>query len=217
MSEKYINFTQNSYHYYQQIATNLPSLYTELINETEKLGPIGKMYSPPEQLQFLAFLTQLIKPKKILEIGTFTGLSALIFAQYSPNNCQITCCDINEEWTNIAKKYWAKAKIDHKIKLILADAKETLKTLDSDFDLIFIDADKAAYLDYFNNCLPLLKPNGVFIFDNTLWKGQLADPTKNSKRIEALRQFNLAFQKNKDILHSVLPLCDGLSLGFKRN
>src|SRR5262249_20750807 len=146
----------------------------------------------PEQGAFMTILTRLLGARSAIEIGTFTGYSALCIARGLADGGRLLCCDINEEWTAIAKEYWARAGVADRIELRIAPALEALATLPADpvIDLAFIDADKENYADYFEALLPRLRPNGAILVDNTLWSGAVVDPGRNEASTAAIRAFN---------------------------
>lgn len=165
----------------------------------------------------MALLVKLMGARQILEIGTFTGYSALSMAQALPADGKITCCDISQEWTDIGKPYWREAGVEDKIELKIAPALDTLAALQADgnagcFDLAFIDADKGNYQAYYEHCLTLVRPGGLILFDNTLWSGAVADTSNNDPDTLALRALNQALHLDDRIDLSLLPLGDGLTL-----
>lgn len=178
---------------------------------------LARMQIAPEQGQFMAMLVRLTGARKILEIGTFTGYSALSMALALPEGGTVTCCDISEEWTKIGQPFWAQAGVSERIDLRIAPALDTLDTLlatggENSFDMAFIDADKANYAAYYERCLQLVRPNGLILFDNTLWSGRVADETATDEDTVALRALNLALRDDPRIDLSMLPLGDGLTL-----
>jgi predicted O-methyltransferase YrrM len=191
-----------------------------LRDETRRL-PAAGMQIGPDQGAFLSLLVAAIGAKKAIEIGTFTGYSALAIARALPRNGQLICCDISEEWTAIGQRYWREAKLDKKIDLRIAPALETLESLigkgdDGTFDFAFIDADKTGYDSYYEACLKLLRPNGVIAIDNMLWSGAVVDPKKNDPDTEALRALNNKISNDARVDASLLTLGDGVMLVRKR-
>jgi len=183
--------------------------------------PRSNMQTSPEQGQFMSLLVKLTGARKIVEIGTFTGYSALCMAQALPRDGQLICCDINEEWTGIAQSYWEKAGVRERIDLRIAPALETLESLMAtghrrQFDMAFIDADKTNYLKYYDACLQLLRPGGLIMFDNTLWNGAVADPAVQDPDTVALRELNRALLADQRVDISLVPIGDGLTLARKR-
>ena len=197
---------------------------TALMRELRELTQghaMAHMQIAPEQGQFLALLVELLGAEQIIEIGTFTGYSALCMAQAMPPNGRLLCCDINPEWTAIASDYWERAGVRERIDLRIAPALETLDKLLEDgaaghFDSAFIDADKTNYLNYSERCLQLLRPGGLLMFDNTLWNGAVADPEDQSADTLALRALNHRLLGDERVSLSLVPIGDGLTLARKR-
>jgi predicted O-methyltransferase YrrM len=174
-----------------------------------------------EQGQFLGLLMELTGASKGIEVGTYTGYSSLCFAAAMPDNGRLICCDNNKEWTDIARRYWAEAGVSHKIDLRLGDALETLDGLISaggtgTYDFVFIDADKPNYINYYERSLTLLRPGGLAIIDNVLWRGDVADPADTRDTTEAVRAFNLLVRDDERVGMSMVPIGDGLTLARKR-
>jgi caffeoyl-CoA O-methyltransferase len=180
------------------------------------------MQIAPEQGQFMALLIRLTGARKVLEIGTFTGYSALTMALALPPNGRIVACDISREWTTIASRYWAEAGVAARIDLRLAPALETTTALlDAGealtFDFAFIDADKERYADYYEAALQLLRPGGLIAIDNTLWNGRVANPAAQDGDTLAIRAFNERLKDDLRIDLSLVPIGDGLTLARKRD
>jgi len=190
----------------------------ELREETAKLE-MSMMQISPDQAQFIAFLVKMMDARKILEIGTFTGYSALAMALATHKDAKIVCCDISKEWTSIGKSFWEKAGVANKIDLHLAPALKTLEQLLSDknnhFDFAFIDADKINYDRYFESCLSLLRPGGIIGIDNVFWGGSVADQTQGDDDTKAIRALNLKLKTDDRIDLSIVPIGDGLTLARK--
>ena len=199
-------------------APPLDDVQRDLIAETEALGGISMMQIAPEQGAFMTLLTRLIGARHAIEVGTFTGYSSLSIARGLPDDGTLFCCDVNEEWTAIARKYWERAGVDDKIDLRLAPAIETLRSLPAGerFDLAFIDADKPNYPHYYEEVLARLRPNGVILVDNTLWAGAVADANASDDNTKAIRAFNDAVAADERVEGVILTLGDGLSLLRKR-
>ena len=199
-------------------APPLDDVQRDLIAETEALGGISMMQIAPEQGAFMTLLTRLIGARHAIEVGTFTGYSSLSIARGLPDDGTLFCCDVNEEWTAIARKYWERAGVDDKIELRLAPAIETLRSLPAGerFDLAFIDADKPNYPHYYEEVLARLRPNGVILVDNTLWAGAVADTNATDDNTKAIRAFNDAVAADERVEGVILTLGDGLSLLRKR-
>lgn len=181
----------------------------------------ANMQIAPEQGQLMALLVKLTGSLRILEIGTFTGYSALCMAEAMPAHGRMICCDLSEEWTGIGIPYWEEAGVRERIDLRIAPALETLDGLlqhgeHNGFDLAFIDADKINYINYYQRCLELIRPGGLILFDNTLWDGSVADPNDQDDDTVALRALNDALHTDQRIDLSLVPIGDGLSMARKR-
>jgi len=206
--------------YYAGVAVREPPLFAELRRETAKL-PQAVMQIAPEQGQLMAILVRLMGAKRCIEVGVFTGYSSLAVASALPDDGELLACDVSEEWCAIARRYWQKAGVDRKIRLVLAPA---VQTLDRElaagkagaYDFAFIDADKPAYPDYLERCLKLLRPGGLIAVDNTLWSGRVADPAERDKDTEALRAFNTRVSRDERVDLCLVPIADGLTLLRKR-
>ncbi len=220
MANKTISFDENLYIYFQQHAFREDDLLRELRQETAKL-PEAEMQISPEQGAFMSILVKLIGCKNIIEIGTFTGYSSLCMARSLPEDGNLIALDISDKWTSIAKGYWEKANVDHLIDLRLGSAVVLLKEMIDDqkretIDLIFIDADKEAYLDYFELGLTLLRLGGAMLFDNVLWGGAVADESDQTPSTVAIRNLNDALLKDQRIEMCMTPIGDGLTIIRKR-
>jgi predicted O-methyltransferase YrrM len=189
-----------------------------LIEETAKLGGIANMQVAPEQGAFLTMLTRLIGARNAVEVGTFTGYSSLCIARGLPADGHLLCCDVSEEWTSIARKYWAEAGVEDRIELRIAPAIETLAALPSGetIDLAFIDADKPNYHNYYEALLPRLRRNGVIGVDNVLWGGEVLKDAADDQNTKAIKAFNDAVVADDRVDTVMLPLADGLTLLRKR-
>jgi caffeoyl-CoA O-methyltransferase len=190
-----------------------------LIDETAALGGVSKMQIAPEQGAFMTLLCRVSAARRVIEIGTFTGYSALALARGLPDDGRLLCCDVSEEWTAIARRYWKEAGIDNKIELRIAPALDTLRSLPigDEFDLAFIDADKENYLAYAEEIVLRLRQGGLLLVDNTLWSGEVADPTiVEGDNLLAIRAFNDAFAADPRLDVVILPISDGLTLARKR-
>ena len=206
--------------YIQSISLREPDILRQLREETAKLS-MAQMQISPEQGQLMALLVQLMGAKKTLEIGVFTGYSALAVALALPNDGKMIACDISEEYTAIAKDFWTRAGVSEKIDVRIAPALETLETLITEgeagsFDLAFIDADKRNYENYYERALTLLRPGGLILLDNVLWSGKVTDPTITDKQTQAIREFNQKLHQDSRISLSLIAIADGLTLALKR-
>jgi caffeoyl-CoA O-methyltransferase len=185
----------------------------DLITETAKL-PNAVMQIAPEQGAFMSILTRLIGARRAVEVGTFTGYSSISIARGLPDDGHLLCCDVNEEWTSIARRYWDRAGVAHKTELKLAPAADTLRALPEgdQFDLAFIDADKPGYPVYYAEIVRRLRPNGVILVDNTLWGGRIDDPSVTDEHTVALRSFNDMVAADPAVDCVQLTIGDGLTL-----
>ncbi|MCG8671252.1 MAG: class I SAM-dependent methyltransferase [Pseudomonadales bacterium] len=195
-------------------------LLKKLREETAK-DQMARMQIAPEQGQFMALLLKLMNAKRVIEIGTFTGYSSLVMAAALPEDGHIVCCDVDEYWTSIAKRYWQEAGLEHKLDLRLAPALDTLNSLlktegPESFDAAFLDADKANYDTYYERCLELIKPGGLMMLDNVLWSGRVIDPEVQDEDTVSLRAINAKLKQDQRVDISMLPLADGLTLARKR-
>jgi O-methyltransferase len=169
----------------------------------------------------MALLVRLVNARWIIELGTFTGYSTLVMADALPPDGRIVACDIDKEWTEIARRYWQQAGVDDRIDLRLAPAGKTLRALldageQEQYDLAFIDADKAGMLNYYELCLDLIRPGGLIMIDNVLWGGSVADPNYQSPDVNAIRRFNEYVFQDERVDVSLVPIGDGLTLARKR-
>jgi predicted O-methyltransferase YrrM len=204
------------YQYYLANSLREDPILAELREKTGTLS-CAKMQIAPEQGQFMAFLVSLMCAKKTLDIGVFTGYSALAVAMALPEDGRVVACDINVEWTRMAQKYWKLAAQEHKIELRLAPAVDTLKQLlkegeGESFDFAFIDADKQNYDTYYELSLALLRKGGVIAIDNVLWGGKVADLSEKDENTLAIRNFNYKIVADPRISLTMVPIADGLSL-----
>jgi caffeoyl-CoA O-methyltransferase len=218
MHEKFTALTPALYAYL--VAHNRPpdDVLRDLAAETERLGAISMMQIAVEQGAFLTFLGRLLGARRAVEVGTFTGYSAISIARGLASDGRLLCCDVSEEWTGIARRYFARAGLAERITLRIAPALETLAALPRtpEIDLAFIDADKTNYRAYYEELLPRLRPGGVVTFDNVLWSGSVADPADTSENTAALRALNDFLVTDERVDQVMLPVADGLTLVRKR-
>ena len=219
MSNRTITIDDRLYEYLLGVSLREPGVLARLRAETMKLPRAGMQISP-EQGQFMALLVKLMGARLILEIGTFTGYSALVMALALPDDGRLVACDVSEEWTATARRSWKEAGVEARIELRLAPALQTLRDLleagsTGSFDLIFIDADKGNYLAYYEAGLKLLRPGGLIAVDNTLWDGRVADDAVNDDDTKAIRAFNAALRDDARVDLSLVPIGDGLTLARK--
>jgi len=189
-----------------------------LIDETNELGGISIMQIAPEQAAFMTMLTRLTGARRAIEVGTFTGYSALAIARGLPDGGSLLCCDISEEWTAVARKHWHLAGVDHKIDLRIAPAVDTLRALPAEeaYDLAFIDADKPGYPSYYEEILARLRPNGLILVDNTLFFGEVVKADATDESVVAIKAFNDLVSADDRVDTVMLAIGDGLTLLRKR-
>lgn len=217
MTARTLNLDDSLYQYLLDVSLRETPLLKRLRDETQAM-PMARWQVAPEQGQFLALLVKLIGAKRVLEVGTFTGYSALCMAAALPEDGSLICCDMPGDYNAIARRYWQEAGLDARIDLRLAPALQTLDQIDrpEQFDLIFIDADKANYPSYLEHALRLLRVGGLAIFDNTLWSGRVLEANPESADTRAIQALNLALKNDARVDLSLLPLGDGLTLCRKR-
>ena len=221
MASQTIELTESLYNYLLQTGIQESSIARELRAKTQESTRWHRMQISPEQGAFMALLIRLISAKKTIEIGTFTGYSALVVAEALPKDGRVIACDVSEEWTSIARDFWERAGLQEKIDLRLRPGTETLDELigrgqaDS-FDFAFIDADKANYDGYFERCLVLLRPGGLMGIDNVLWSGRVADDNAIDDDTVAIRTLNEKVRIDQRVAATMLPIGDGLTLAIKR-
>jgi predicted O-methyltransferase YrrM len=220
MSNHSISLTDALSEYLHSVSLRESQLQRRLREETAQ-DPMARMQISPEQGQFMALLARLTGARRCIEVGVFTGYSSLAVALALPADGRIIACDVSEQWTSVARRYWTEAGVADRIDLRLAPALETLDALlaaggAGTFDLAFIDADKTNYLGYYERVLELLRPGGLALIDNTLWSGRVADPEVADADTVALRHFNERLHRDERIDLSMLPVGDGLSLALKR-
>jgi predicted O-methyltransferase YrrM len=208
------------YDYLLEVSLREPPVLARLREETAGL-PRAIMQISPEQGQFMALLAELLGARRVLEVGTFTGYSALVVALALPADGRVVTCDVNEETTAIARRYWAEAGVADRIELRLGPAVDTLDALLADggagtFDLAFVDADKTNYDAYYERGLALLRPGGLMLVDNVLWGGAVADPLHQDEDTDAIRALNAKIHGDERVSLALLPVSDGLTLARKR-
>ena len=204
---------------YMEAHSSAPdAVQRDLIAATEALGDVGRMQIDAVQGSFMTMLVGLLRPRFAVEVGTFTGYSALAVAKALPPGARLLCCDISEEWTDIARGYWERAGIADRIDVKIGPALETLQSLPTDppVDFAFIDADKENYINYYEELMSRLSPTGVILVDNVLWGGGVADPDRDDPTTEALRSFSAHAVADPRALVALLPVSDGLSIIKRR-
>ena len=220
MSNQSIGLNEEIYRYLLEHSLREPELLAELRQETAQL-PQANMQIAPEQGQFMAMLARIIGARRYLEVGTFTGYSAMAVTLAMAQQGETTCLDISEEWTTIAQRYWIRAGLADRIHLHLRPADETLDSLirdgwSGDYDMAFIDADKTGYVDYYEACFTLVRPGGLILIDNTLWNGKVADDSEQDEDTLAIRGFNRHLHGDERVDLSLVPIGDGLTIARKR-
>jgi len=220
MSNRTLTLDDRLYDYLLSHSLREHPLLAELRNETAKLPEHGMQISP-EQGQFMQLLIKLMGARRALEIGTFTGYSSLAVALALPADGEIVCCDVSEDFTRLARRYWEKAGVAGKVTLKIAPALQTLDGLlaagqAGRFDFCFIDADKENYLGYYERALKLLRQGGLIAVDNVLWGGDVADPEAKGHSLRGIRAINDALHGDERIDLAMLPIGDGLTLARKR-
>ncbi len=210
-----VTVTEELASYIEQTATREDDVWRRLREETSSL-PAGGMQIGPDQARLLGWLVRLIGARRTLEIGTFTGASALAVAQALPEDGRVVACDVSDEWTSIARRYWVEAGVRHKIDLRLGPALNTLASLQREagalFDFAFIDADKEPVWSYMEGALSLMRVGGLIAVDNTLWGGDVADPTANDPDTQAIDSFNRRITDDPRVDSVQLTVGDGLTL-----
>ena len=208
--------TKELYAYLLDVSLREHPVLQALREDTQEM-PLGLMQIAPEQAQFMQFLIRITHTKTVLELGTFTGYSALAMALALPDDGRLITCDINEDWTDRAKPFWQEAGQDKKIELRLAPALQTLQQLLNEgkahsFDFIFIDADKTNYLPYYELAMQLVTRTGLILIDNIFWKGKVIEPQETGGQIREIRKLNELLKHDERIHTSLLPIGDGLFL-----
>ncbi len=216
--KKYIALTPQLYDYLIAHGHNGDPIRAELAAETAKLGMISGMQIAAEQGTFMGILAAAIGARSAVEVGTFTGYSALCVARALPADGKLLCCDINDQWTSIGRRYWERAGVANKITLKIAPAAETLKALPAShtFDFAFIDADKTSYATYYEEILKRLRPSGLILIDNVLWNGRIIDQAATDADTEALRKLNDFIAKDTRVEAVMLGVADGLTVVRKK-
>jgi len=220
MSSRRLVVTDDIHQYIIDHSLREPEVLARLRTETSR-QPHAIMQIGPEQGQLMALLAKLVNAKRCIEIGVFTGYSALVVALALPDDGRIVACDVNEEWTSIGRRYWKEAGVDHKIDLRLQPALRTLDSLiaageSGSYDYAFIDADKPNYDAYYERVLQLLRPGGLILIDNVLWSGKVADPGAKDAETMAFKNLNAKLHKDERVDVTLLGIGDGVTLARKR-
>jgi predicted O-methyltransferase YrrM len=216
-------FTRIDARLYDYMLSHQPPEHDALRTLRERTGRMvnGFMQVTPEQGHLLALLVRLIGARRTLEVGVFTGYSALAVALALPADGNIVACDVSKEWTSLGEKYWRQAAVDGKIDLRIAPALETLGVLEAEdktgrFDFAFIDAEKTGYDGYYEACLRLVRPGGLVVLDNTLRRGRVANPEDTEADTVALRQLNVKIARDDRVDRVLLPIASGMTLARRR-
>ena len=211
---KSFHLSHEVHSYLVQHGTPPDEIQRALIEETQKLGGISMMQIAPEQGAFMTLLARAIGTRRAVEVGTFTGYSALCIARALPDDGRLLCCDVSEEWTSIGQRYWEKAGLADRIDLRIAPALDTLRALPDtpELDFAFIDADKPAYIAYYEELVKRLRPGGLILADNVLWMGRVVDPQADDEQTLAIRSFNDHVAGDARVDCVMLPVSDGLTL-----
>jgi caffeoyl-CoA O-methyltransferase len=215
---KSFNLSPEIHQYLVAHGTPPDAVQQALIERTSELGGISMMQIAPEQGAFMTILTRLLGVEHAVEVGTFTGYSSLCIARGLADGGKLVCCDVSDEWTSIAREYWEQAGVADRIDLRIAPALETLASLPEEehLDLVFIDADKENYANYYDALLPRLRVNGVILVDNTLWSGAVIDESRDDSSTVAIRAFNDMVAADDRVDSVQLAISDGLTLLRKR-
>jgi predicted O-methyltransferase YrrM len=220
MSTQSIGLSDELHDYLLSVSLREPEVMRRLRAETAE-HPKSEMQIAPEQAQFLRFLVRLIGARRTLEIGVFTGYSALAVAQELPPTGTLVACDVSEDYTEVARRYWTDAGVTDRIDLRIAPAVDTLAALlddgqDGTYDFSFIDADKENYDTYYERSLELLRPGGVIALDNMFRDGRVTDPDAADESVQAIQRLNEKLHDDERVDLSMLPLADGVTLAMKR-
>ena len=208
-----LDITEKLQNYINDFGLNLHPVQQEIINYNKTLGDIKRMQIDPTQCHFLHLIIKISNIKNVLEIGTFTGLSALSISLALPKDGKLIALDKNDETNKIALSFFKKAKQSHKIKTIIKPALKSLEELkDKKFDMVFIDADKMNYKKYYEKSLELINRGGLILIDNVLWHGEVADEKNNDKFTKSIREFNKFVSEDKRVEQIIIPLGDGMTI-----
>jgi caffeoyl-CoA O-methyltransferase len=218
LSDKFTALTPELHAYIVRVSVRDDPVLARLAEETAALGDVSRMQIAPDEGAFLTILARAIGARTAIEIGTFTGYSAISIARGLPEDGHLLCCDVSEEWTSIARRYFREAGVEAKIALRIAPAIDTLRSFPSTprFDFAFIDADKTSYASYYEELLPRLRPGGLIVIDNALWGGRVADANDRSESTRAIRALNEHIASDDRVDGIIVPIADGVMLVRKR-
>jgi caffeoyl-CoA O-methyltransferase len=215
---KHLTITPEVQEYVTKYGTAQDDVLQWIVERTQEFGSYAIQQIVPEQGALITLLTRLINARFAVEVGTFTGYSSLCIARGLPADGRLLCCDNNANWTSVAQEAWRKAGVEDKVKLVLAPAVDTLRGLPAEppIDLSFIDADLSRHGDYYDELIGRTRPNGVIVIDNTLIRGQVADPVTTNENAIAVHRFNTALAMDNRVDVVILPFHDGVTLARKR-
>ncbi len=214
VSAEIVFLDQRLHAYIEAHSTPADSVQRDLIEYTTGLGSVAVMQIGVSQGAFMTMMVTVLQPRFAVEVGTFTGYSALAVAKALPEGARLLCCDVSEEWTAVARRHWERAGVADRIDLRIGPASDTLRQLPHDqaVDFAFIDADKEGYIDYYEQLVPRLSPKGVILVDNALWDGNVADPDHRDETTEAIRAFNAHAAADPRVMTALLAVGDGLMM-----
>ncbi len=220
MSHVHLQMTDALVEYLYRASPPESEVLKRLREETAK-HPRARMQITPEQGHFLSLLVRLINARRVLEIGVFTGYSSIAVAQALPADGKLVACDVSEEFTSVARRYWKEARLEDRIDLRLAPATETLENLidqgeSGNFDFAFIDADKSNYRNYFELSLNLIRNGGLIVLDNVLWSGRVVEKDSEDEDTRAIQEINSLISRDERVWSCMLPVGDGLTLALKK-
>jgi caffeoyl-CoA O-methyltransferase len=220
MSNATLGLPEDLHAYLLEVGVREPDLLRELRAETATM-PEHDMQIAPEQGALMGLLVELIAARRCLEVGTFTGYSALAVALAMPPGGTMVCCDISREWTDVARRYWKRAGVADRIELRLGPALDSLDALLTEgqagtFDFAFLDADKVQYPEYVDRALVLLRPGGLLAIDNVFWGGEVTDPSVDDESVRGIRRMSRALADDGRVSLAMVPIADGLTLARKR-
>jgi caffeoyl-CoA O-methyltransferase len=217
-AEKFIALNSELYTYLVAHGHNDDPILAELAEETARLGPLSAMQVSPEEGTFIGLLVRAVGAREALEIGTFTGYSALCIARALPADGRLLCCEINQSWADIARRFWDRAGVAHKIELVVRPALETLGALPAErrFDFVFIDADKTNYRAYYEEALRRARTGALILIDNVLWGGSVIDPSAQNDETRAIRDLNDFIAGDRRVEAVMLPVADGITVARKK-
>ncbi|MEO7556013.1 MAG: O-methyltransferase [Acidimicrobiales bacterium] len=218
MTPKSFQLSPEVHEYLLAHSTPPDRVLAALIDETAALGGISRMQVAPEQGALLTILTRLVHATAAVEVGTFTGYSSLCIASGLADGGRLLCCDVSEEWTEVARRHWDSAGVADRIDLVVAPAIDTLRALPNDphLDLAFVDADKGGYVSYVDELVPRLRPGGLLLIDNVLWSGAVADPADDDPDTVAIRLCNDRVAADERLEVAMIPVADGLTVAYRR-